>query len=273
MLKFEQSLRQYSTAGVAIEMHAIYSGKDKQTFTSLEKFRQIDQNGSDAISNIEIIANFHIKVPEVEEHQPYKFRVLLTAVMPSMLKNEFFRMLVDDSEFPTITTTIDYVDYVVARTFISLVDDWERGLPRLKKNLFLRNYFKFRVPLRRVIPTLGFVGGLISSYFVALNALYASATFRDFASWVVLLVGIIGASTWVGRIVASGFEDQSIGYRATTLIVVNAGDRNKQKKYDESRKSVALLTFVQFLMAASAVMLNLAASYIYDLLKYAGYGG
>lgn len=37
-----------------------------------------------------------------------------------------------DRENPCVRFTIDYVDYVVARTFLSTVDEWERSLDRTK---------------------------------------------------------------------------------------------------------------------------------------------
>lgn len=258
--KFSQTCAQFQIEAINSEVHVSFSDKTKQSFSSFDKFREIEKTKTASVLDCEIIFNFHIKVPQSPEFQPYKLQMFLRKATPAKDvsdEDEFFSSVPSNFPAPSVICRIGFVDYVVARSFKQLIREWVATLEQFPKNNFLAAVYKYRKPIGFWIPTLSVLAGFYGA--LSLVGLIVSPNdLRTLAAWVAWFFFIIIASTLVGGFSEDALARQADRYRRASYFKITSGDDKEIAAFRASR-SGALVKTVAF---CGVILVNIVANLI-----------
>lgn len=146
--KLTQFLEQYNVSEVNHSITVFYSGSTKEQFSSLERFGLYNSSNASPTERIILEFNFLIVLPKVKTPQPYNVQIELTSGLALLHrhKNDFpkhipFGFLVKAIQLETAEVEVKYVDYIVARSILDLVNEWSESL---KKNEYSKTLKKFQ---------------------------------------------------------------------------------------------------------------------------------
>lgn len=140
--KINQLQEQYNIVSKNCSVTLFHLDDQKQTFSSIERFKLFDRTTLSPVENIRIEYNFLIVLPQMRKPQSYKIEINVHSRaarikransdtgMRNMMFYEFFSPI-------TAHVEIEYIDYTVARNFQSAVDGWFNSLPSLESGWLL----------------------------------------------------------------------------------------------------------------------------------------
>jgi len=126
--KFLQAIQQYNITGTDAQFTIKYVGGEKQTFSSLEKFLQLDSSKAEKVFSCEFIISFLLATPGLAKYQNYRIKILLRSWwLQADKKNLNWGISGNDV---SAVLGIEYVDYVVSQVLISVFENWLSSLRR-----------------------------------------------------------------------------------------------------------------------------------------------
>lgn len=270
-IKLHQVCEQFSVVGENCSYTVRHINSMTQKFSSLEKFKQYDESIPHAIDNITLEYSALIEVPSTKKHYQYKIEVVLESL-------EFEKVgdvpdyLYAFWDFEWIRIRIEYIDYVVARTFLAAVDEWTLGLEKIPTNKFLNWLRGYVYPPNRLEPL-----GRLSNVLAGAAAIYAAYKLRDkivvpndifsLANFGLLSFAIYFFTVRFSATFYRIFSSHLLKYQAPNLIVINRADRENFSKFTSTRDSVYRATFVFVLQLTIVIGVNVLSNKIYDLIK------
>jgi hypothetical protein len=126
------------------EVISVFHEKErKEQFTSFERFKTYNSNTTKPTVNIVLRYNFSILLPDRRQPQEYIVTVRLTSrvamlhamedEVPSFMRGRFLGL----ATMHTAEVSVEYADYVVARSFLEAFDEWIEGCQSTPKNKLL----------------------------------------------------------------------------------------------------------------------------------------
>lgn len=163
--KITQASEQYNitTGNCSITVNYVNDTRDR--FSSFERFKLHNSGSSSPVESIFLKYNFLVVLPKTRQPQSYTVSIRLASrvAVAKRMEGEFygappqiFRIMGNK----TAVIEIEYVDYMVARNFLHLIDEWFKGIPTAPDNKIL-HWFQMR---SHQIPR---VSRFITSIFVA----------------------------------------------------------------------------------------------------------
>ena len=140
--KFEQTIEQYNVSSKNCSVTVYHTNDSKQTFSSFDRFKIYDSSNLSPIENVHVEYNFLILLPTGEKARNYKVVIDITsrsALISKMRKDANFPIAF--SRFATAWTGrfhIKYVDYAVARSIYTALDQWFNGLEQTEASKFVK---------------------------------------------------------------------------------------------------------------------------------------
>ena len=261
--KIEQACEQYNVVGKNCSVTVYFVDDQKQVFSSFSRFSSIDTSSPSAIERILIKYDLLVVLPLVGTPQPYEIEIDISSRAAAIERRKQFE---DDSALffgfylpATGSVSITYVDYVVARTFKQIVDDWFATLPSTsegKVGTWLRKYYReFPLAFRALSLSIFFIACYLS--------FYANANVSDYSTKDLVKVGIY---TLAGSNLVFIFADR-LGFSAVSAaqkmqqisyLNVTRGDGQTFRKLKSSNKK-NLIAVV--LAATSTVALNVFSTW------------
>lgn len=124
--KLIQNTQQYNVSGIDIKIEVKFSTSEKQSFSSLERFRMMDIARKENSSSCIIIFSFLISTPGHGQYQNYKAILELNSyILRKGYSNLNYGLLGHDE---SINVKVEYVDYVVAQNMLYIIDNWISNL-------------------------------------------------------------------------------------------------------------------------------------------------
>ncbi len=244
-----------------------------QKFSSLEKFNQYDESIPFAIDNITVEFSALIEVPATKKHYQYKVEVVIESYE---LKNkddiQIPDFILSFLDFESMRISIEYVDYVVARTFLATAEEWVEGLEKIHNNRFLvwlrslLNPPNSFAPLRRGSDLIAYTVALYAAYQLR-GAIIHAGDLTSLANFALIAVAITLFTTGTTRAALSLFSNRLLRYKKPNLIVINRGDKENFENYQNAGKSALQAGVVYVLQLIIVICLNLFSNKIYDLIK------
>ena len=164
--KVEQTLQQFNYQAASAAITIFHHNNEKIALSSLDKFLQYDTSRGDAISEVSIEIEFLLALPQVGTHQSYKIAIDIRSYVLDEKDYVAARGIsggYEASDEYCIRSTVEYIDYVVARSFHSTVTEWVNGLEKIS----IRSIAPRRGPFWRIEHLLGIIGGAALSFAVA----------------------------------------------------------------------------------------------------------
>lgn len=128
-----QTCEQYQIKALTTELKIYYIDDTSDTFSSFERFKTFNAGADSSVESVLFKYNFLILLPKTKQPQSYTITIRVASRVAINKK-------IDSASFeiPKILkvigtrnaiVTIEYVDYVVARTFLNIIDGWFKVVP------------------------------------------------------------------------------------------------------------------------------------------------
>jgi hypothetical protein len=259
----KQTSEQYSITGNSEIIIINHEEGDKIRYSSFLKFKEYNTNTTKPIDSITIQWKFLLSVPLVGLHHEYQINVKLDSyIMSDGPEHDFRMMFLEELAFPGIIVSVDYVDYVVARSFLSSIEDWEKSIEREVKNKFITSIMKQRRYINTFTPPIAALAAISGSVGIwHISRLISKPDFQ-LQSWMVGEGAFIFLSFYISKFILHITLNKVLGYNCP-IILINKGD---ERNYNKIREAVArgprrLLTALS--VSAVQILLNLASSAIF----------
>lgn len=246
--------------------------KKKLQYSSWERFSLMQMNVTDITSAILLKYEFLIQIPKTLDPQRCVLNVTLDSGLlvvcrdddvPPLLARGIYRMMTIPTAWRTVDISIDFVDFLVARNFASVVEEWFSHLPVLTKPkiaAFYHTHYHLITSIWHRSATLGlalfflvFAAGR-SSTSITLNDLMYAASIAILI-WSILSIAI--------REVEDSFSTRISQCFIPSVILLTNGDRRAYEALLSPNPTIARSLRSVFWTSAMAIFLNIAASYIY----------
>lgn len=130
-----QACEQYNIAASNCSITSYYMDGARDTFSSFDRFRLHSQNSNAPIESVLLKYNFLILLPKTRKPQPYTLtvRVASRVAVVKKIRDEhgymgptaLFRLFGNR----IAVVEVQYVDYMVARNLLRIVDEWIHTIP------------------------------------------------------------------------------------------------------------------------------------------------
>lgn len=243
--KIEQICEQFQIKASNHSVVVYYLTNTKEEFTSFARFKLHCEASASAVESIYIKYNFLVVLPQAKKPQSYTVAVRLASKITTAkaMEDDFLgappRVLQVMGQFTGIAE-VKYVDYVVARNFMTHIDDWFAGIPSVKENNFVRwiQNRPYIVPraARLVSAT---VSGCVTLYYFSKYIPSNSQDIHAFGlftiSSMLLAYLVVTLSVWASGFVESAFEKWS----EISYICISKGDlRAIEEAESENRNAI-----------------------------------
>ena len=250
-LKVSQMLEQYNVTASNLLIKVYFEEDTKQTFETFNEFATRSQASSSPVESVIFQYTFMLVLPQARKAQSYRLAIRLISKLTSIRSAQarmepFPKEILRIFGSTTASVTIDYVDYTVARSFLSTIDDWFKNLHEAEVPTFIKFIRAGRNRLVTLVEYFWIFAALFSALtltpkFVNSNDNQASTTFL-----ISSLVGIYLCTRlgfWIGRFA----EDSARDWQELASIRLNKSDEKELKmtrqrnKHSLVRSSLAVL--------------------------------
>jgi len=240
---------------------------NKEVFSSIERFKIYDMSRKAPTESVTYEFNLLLRLPDTEKPQPYKITVramsqvtMLERMHRDMTPPSFIRLFSAGG----VVVEIDYVDYVVARNMLSMIESWINEVETAPKCQWLKPIQRLShwIPPFVQLIVVGIVGW---SLFITTESVFsADDSNRQLAEWIILggLLFFLTAklSKFAGRLIESGVD--RIG--TANIILLNKGDSALQEKF----RRKACLRFAQVIGGVLFVISQgVTANFLTDIVR------
>ena len=256
-----QCIQSLSVIAVNTSITAYHSNGEKQVFSSFDRFKLYNTGNSAPLENVNLSYSF-LLADEPNPAKSYKVSINVTSQCTIQEKSNLdpingigrLQMLL---YLAPLRCKIDYVDYVVAKTFQASIDEWIKGLTvgkSFRGIKFLQRYSHW-------IPRLSSTTS--SSLFLIFAALQLDKTLplsnADLLAKGSLLASISITLLFLGFTLGKFMENAIDKNSALSQIHINKGDEKINKRFAD-KKTSSNLRFV--LGIAATIALNIASNYL-----------
>lgn len=158
--KIFQLYEQYHIVSDSCAITIFHVDDCKEQFSSFERFEKYDSSNTSPIENIRLEYNFLIILPKTQKPQPYKITIDLASRMAFRKKayggGAMHRFMIFMST-RTGNVEIEFVDYTVARTFKTAIDQWYEAVKQEKNSKYieiLQNISEYFPALFKILTSL-----------------------------------------------------------------------------------------------------------------------
>ena len=265
--RISQLLTQYNVKLNNCEISHVFKDDQHREHSSFEKFKFSDCTIRSCTKRVNYQYDFLILLPSQisgmdEIAQRYKLHILLD--------QEFIES--DDLSVPyfirgivfgkNINVNIEYTDYAVYQSLISVIDGWISTLPKkdpssltkflLKRESFFRNFSDI------IVRFLGLIAGVVAFFNIdEISNPKSSSLILFFIAIAFTSYGIIG-------FLIDGFYKSISKINPATFILITDGDKDRMNDVISKRKKIT--SVIIFILSAFilTVAINIFSNYIYD---------
>jgi hypothetical protein len=157
-----QATQQYNVSGADAQFVLKYDSGERQTFTSLEKFKQVDHSAPHRVVECNVSISFLLATPGVGKYQNYRINIKLYGA--AVTSTNFIRGYHSYDDNSPTQFSIEYVDYVVAQSMISVFESWLGTVEKLKIKRPPRWIENLDSEFHNLMAILGFTATLAISF-------------------------------------------------------------------------------------------------------------
>lgn len=262
--KICQLYDQYNIVGKNCTITVYHINDNKQQFSSFERFKLFDMSSLSPCENIQIEYSFLVVLPNLPKAQNYKITLSLSS-RTALRKREISEhgpargILRYMGMFTTGEIEIQYVDYVVARTFLVAIDEWYNALdksPKPKLIAFLKDNSEHLPFLFAIVTSTALAISILKNQtdFIGetptLSSLFSGFTLGIFACF-----ACVAISLKMGRLCEYTVDS----YSPISYLKLNRGDDQAIDEFNTSNKKRLAVALSSIAIAVAA---NILAAYI-----------
>jgi hypothetical protein len=266
--KISQACEQYNVVSDNCSVTVYYIDDTRDRFSSFDRFRLHNAGCTSPVESILLKYNFLVLLPKTKQPQSYTITIRLASRVAVMrrMEGEFYGpppQIIRMMRNRTAVVEVEYIDYLVARNLLNIVDEWFKGIPTAAELKWLNwlRYRSHRIPRFAKFIT-GVIVGLI---IVALLPKFVPSGSTDllayglFSAWAML--GAFAAYR-TAEFFATLFEDSIDEWTEVSYVSITKGDEVEIAKAERKNrfaviKGVAGLLFTISISVAAKIIANL----------------
>ncbi|HBX7168752.1 TPA: hypothetical protein MIJ32_004550 [Klebsiella pneumoniae] len=233
------------------ESITIYHTKErKENFTSFERFKIYNTSITSPTLTVLMEYNFSILPAGSVNPQQYKVAIRLNSRVSLMkqMRDEapaFMRgRLLGFMYGPTADISVEYADYVVARSFVQAMQEWVDGCKKSDSKL---KALELMQSVSHYIPgVVSFLNGIILTYFFIKNVpvvLNLNSSYLEVIQYGFLFFASFMLTSKIATFLGSGIETSIDRYTPLSYLLLNKGDERVIDNY-KSEKSRDIFRFM-----------------------------
>lgn len=241
------------------------------TYSSWERYAILATSNYEVTSSILLKYEFLVKLPNGGGLQRCVISIELDSALPVLLRSRKNKTEMDElsffmfmaSEWRTVDVSIDFVDYLIAKIFCSVVDDWFKSIDKIKLSRLNSILFHRQSFIRSIFNQSGRIG--MASFFAAL---FVFSSVVDFSLKFVVLASSVGLFIWsflaaIGSLLAGRFIRRISSNIIPSVIIKSDADVKSFKEIEDDANSGSLTIIGIIFMILINISLNIIASIIY----------
>lgn len=256
-------------AGPTVTASFRLTNKKTYKFSSWERFSLHNEISNHITSDVHLKFEFIIQLPEAAQPQRCIINVHVDSKLLMFEDNEFNNNIdpnfihILGLEIPAIRFTVEYVDFLLGETFVSVIDKWADSLEEIKAKNFLSKIYKLRISWRLVSDRVGLIGLAI---FLGIFSHVAPEGGMSILS----IVQLAAVSCILYAIFSLGLRGFAVRFERNlprcflqSMIVLTDADKRLSQKALEGREAAAKILPQYIASWFMAIILNVIASFIY----------
>jgi len=266
--KIAQACEQYNVVSGNCSVAVYYIDDTRDRFSSFDRFRLHNAGCTSPVESILLKYNFLVLLPKTKQPQSYTITIRLASRVAVMrrMEGEFYGpppQIIRMMGSRTAVVEVEYIDYMVARNLLNIVDEWFKGIPTADEHKWL-NWLRYR---SHHIPRMArfFTGVIVGLIIVALLPKFVPNGSTDllgyglFSTWAIL--GAFAAYRMAGFF-ATLIEDAIDEWTEISYVCVTKGDeveiaKAQRKNRFSVLKGIAGLIFTTAISVATKIIANL----------------
>lgn len=262
-IKIMQLHEQYHIIGCTSSVTIYHINDCKEQFSSFERFKLYDQSSPSPCENIRLEYNFLIKLPATSKPQLYKITIDLHSraalQQKAMLETGFSRRMIELVTMRTGTIEIEYIDYTVARNFMTAINEWYDSVRKTKPARIIRIIQNYSHTIPSTLKILTLTALFLTLYKLREHFLPPGAGLHDLYFAILIFVFSASLTTIIAGRFGSACERAIDLYSPLSALKLNRGDTEiiDGCRSSNSRSIVNAIFFV-----AISIALNIASTYL-----------
>ncbi|WP_324131914.1 hypothetical protein [Bosea sp. (in: a-proteobacteria)] len=246
------------------------------TYSSWERFLALQVNNHDITSDAVIKIEFVLKLPNTAVSQRCVINIDLDSSLPIIdrgSKNSSnddgfgFFILFAQREWKTVQISIDFVDFLVAKAFVNITEEWFSSLEKTPTSKLNESLLSKYEVIRGCLSQSGRIGIAI----FLIGYIYFSGSQSESLSRLVYAISV-GLLIWAGFSIFDSYISKLLFRRIyknviPTVILISEGDNSSYKKITENLNSPSNTIIIFCITIIINILLNVIASYIYAYLS------
>lgn len=255
--KISQACEQYNVVSGNGTITVYYVDDTRDRFSSFDRFRLHNSGCTSPVESILLKYNFLVLLPKTKQPQSYTITIRLASRVAVMrrMEGEFYGpppQIIRMMGNRTAVVEVEYIDYMVARNLLNIVDEWFKVIPTADEHKWL-NWLRYRshhIPKFAKFIT-GIVVGLIA---IALLPKFIAAGSTDlmafglFSSWA--LLGAFTAYRMAGFF-ANLIENAIDEWTEVSYVNITKGDEVEISKAQRKNRFAIIKGLVGFVFTIS----------------------
>lgn len=267
--KISQACEQYNVVSGNCSITVYYIDDTRDRFSSFDRFRLHNAGSTSPVESILFKYNFLVLLPKTKQPQSYTITIRLASRVAVMhrMEGEFYGpppQIIRMMGNRTAVVEVEYIDYMVARNLLNIVDEWFKGIPTAVELKWL-NWLRYR---SHQIPRLArfFTGVIVGLIVIALLPKYVPSGSTDllhyglFSAWAML--GAFTAYRMAGFF-ATLVEDAIDEWTEVSYVSITKGDDIEISKAQRKNRFAVIKGIVGFLLT---ILISIATKIIANIL-------
>lgn len=255
--KISQACEQYNVVSGNCSITVYYVDDTRDRFSSFERFRMHNSGCASPVESILLKYSFLVLLPKTKQPQSYTISIRLASRVAVMrrMEGEFYGpppQILRLMGNRTAVVEVEYIDYMVARNLLHVVDEWFKGIPTAVEFKWL-NWLRYR---SHHIPKMArfFTGVIVGLIVIALLPKYVVSGSVDllpyglFSAWAML--GAFSAYRMAGFF-ATLIENAIDEWTEVSYVSITKGDEIEISKAQKKNRFAVIKGSAGFLLTVS----------------------
>jgi hypothetical protein len=254
-------------AGPTITVKVSFNNHEHQQFSSWERFTIFDTGRSEIISDVVIKFEFLIKILTQQGPQRYILNVDIDSKLPMVIdddeRSSLFDVFFGIDKIPSLNVSIDFIDYLCAKNFLQIVEDWFNALEESPTPKWYKRLSDLPLNWRFLFSKFANLGA------AAFIASYAYLNGSDLQNPIKMVyLGSVAIVVWtisivicahIGHLFAKVISKSLI----PATILLTTGDERAFKKVNDRARTVVPKMCIYSVTVIGTLCLNVMASFVY----------
>ncbi|WP_203535893.1 hypothetical protein, partial [Vibrio parahaemolyticus] len=262
-----QTIRSLNPSSVGTKIYVSFNNGESEKFNSFEDFQSYKAASPNPTNNVYLVYNFSILDRESANFETYKLKIRVVSRISMIAEFEkeappfMSAPMLASIATPTVIIAIEYADYVKARNFISMIDEWVDGVDDEKSSMTVSKAKAFS----HLIPKLGRnLIFILLAYFTILSMGETQFTSSQLAKFIVFYGTAFAVLGALATHLLSKVEQAIDSYMVMSYINLTKGDAKLIKRFKGQNKTSALLSAFG---VVGTVGVGVFTNYFYDIIK------